>query len=76
VLLLVPVFAFFVRLFFWRREYSYGDYLVFSFHFNSFVFLLFTLGVVWEEIIFPGTDVVMVLFVTQILYLGVALRRV
>ncbi len=54
-LLLMPIFALLVMLFFWRRERSYSDYLVFALHFNSFVFLLFAAGVVLGKI-FPDTD--------------------
>ncbi len=71
-LLLMPIFALLVMLFFWRRERSYSDYLVFALHFNSFVFLLFAAGVVLGKI-FPDTDGGEWF---PAIYLGVALRKV
>jgi hypothetical protein len=75
-LLLVPVFALLVQMFFRRRERAYSNYLVFSLHINSFVFLLLT---VWLAVskIFPktGGEVWFFLWIPAI-YLGFALRRV
>lgn len=76
MLLLVPLFAALVWLLFRRRERSYSDYLVFSLHFNSFVFLMLSLLVVTRKI-FPGADLAGRFTVwIQAVYLGVAIRRV
>ncbi|MDR2911682.1 MAG: DUF3667 domain-containing protein [Alistipes sp.] len=79
-LLLVPVFALLVMLFFWRREHAYSHYLVFSLHYNSFVFLMLTLMTVMLKI-FPDEKVSDALtpwfaFWLPVIYLGFALRRV
>jgi hypothetical protein len=75
-LLLVPLFALLVQMFFRRRERAYSDYLVFSLHLNSFVFLLLAvwLAVSW---IFPevGGNEWFFLWIPTI-YLGLALWRV
>ncbi len=75
-LLLMPVFALLVWLFFKRRDRSYSDYLVFSLHFNSFVFLLLSIWLVVSKI-FPdlGREEWFFLWMPAI-YLGFALRRV
>lgn len=75
-LLLMPIFALLVMLFFWRRERSYSDYLVFALHFNSFVFLLLSAGLVLKKS-FPGADGEewFILWLPAI-YLAVAMWRV
>lgn len=76
ILLLVPVFALLTMLFFWRRERSYSDYLVFSLHFTTFVYLLFSAVLVVGKI-FPKTaDAAWLLPLLPAIYLGAALRRV
>jgi hypothetical protein len=83
VLLLVPVFGLLMWLFFRRRNYPYSDYLVFALHFNSFVFLLLSVGVAGEatlKALFPtigniGFDGWFLLWIPAI-YLAIATRRV
>lgn len=52
MLVLAPIFALLVRLFYRRRGMFYADYLIFALHFHAFVFLLYSLtsGV---ELLFP-----------------------
>ena len=69
------VFALLVMLFFWRRERSYSDYIVFALHFHSFVFLLFSVGLAFSKI-FPGTDIGMFLMLLQAIWFAVAVRVV
>ena len=75
-LLLMPIFALLVMLFFWRRERSYSDYLVFALHFNSFVFLLFAVWVVSDKIFPDIAGLSWVIPLLPAIYLGVALRKV
>jgi hypothetical protein len=82
VLVLVPVFGLLMWLFFRRRNYPYSDYLVFSLHFNSFVFLLFSVWVVGNaalKALFPRIELDLtgwfVIWIPAI-YLAVATRRV
>jgi hypothetical protein len=77
VLLLMPVFAFLMWLFFRRRDHPYSDYLVFSLHVNSFVFLSLSLLVVIKAI-FPTLEDIGGWFVLWIpaIYLAFATRRV
>ena len=51
----MPVFALLVMLFFWRRERTYSDYLIFAFHFHSFLFLVFSVRLALEKF-FPDLD--------------------
>jgi hypothetical protein len=48
---LLPIFAFILKLFFWRRG-SFSHHLVFSFYFFSFLFVVFsiilTVNLIWE----------------------------
>ncbi len=75
VLVLVPIFALLLMLFFWRRERSYSDYIVFALHFHSLVFLLFSVGLAFSKI-FPGTDIGMFLMLLQAIWFAVAVRVV
>ncbi|MBN1144294.1 MAG: DUF3667 domain-containing protein [Bacteroidales bacterium] len=40
---LMPVFAFFLWLFYWRKKIFYSEHLVFSLHFHTLLFIIFTL---------------------------------
>lgn len=76
MLALIPVFALLVMLFFWRRERSYSDYLVFALHFHSFFFLLLTLGLIFGKI-FPDVEGgEWILLCIPPIWLGIALRSV
>lgn len=76
VLMLVPVFALLVWGFWPRRERTYSDYLVFSFHINSFIYLLFSTGLVVVKI-FPDFDGGgWFLFWCPLVYFAIALWKV
>jgi uncharacterized membrane protein (GlpM family) len=40
---LMPVFAFFLWLFYWRKKVFYSEHLIFSLHFHTLMFIIFTL---------------------------------
>ncbi len=40
---LMPVFAFFLWLFYWRKKIFYSEHLIFSLHFHALLFIIFTL---------------------------------
>ncbi len=76
VLLLTPFFALLIYVFFKRKDYYYADYLIFSLHFHSFIFLLLSVMLVLR-MVFPGmggTDVFLIWI--PITYLGVSLWTV
>lgn len=76
VLALVPIFALLVRMSYPRRERTYSDYLVFSLHFNSFVFLASTMAVVVDKF-WEGLEAWTWLIMLMLpVYLGLSLRNV
>ncbi len=76
VLLLTPFFALLMYFFFKRKDYYYADYLIFSLHFHSFMFLLLSVMLILR-MIFPGMDGTNVFLIwIPIAYLGVSLRMV
>ncbi len=74
--LLIPFFAFLMLLLFYKRAFFYVDYLAFSLHYHSFVFLLFSLYLLLERLFpnidYPGT----VYLLLPLLYFMVACRVV
>jgi hypothetical protein len=76
VMLLIPLFAALVYLFFRRRHLYYTDYMVFAMHFHTFVFLWLSLYIIVNKI-FPRLEAGrLVLFWIPAIYLGIALWRV
>ena len=51
--LLIPLFAFLLKLFFWRKKYFYLHHLTFAVHFHSFLWILWSLLLI-IDIIFPA----------------------
>ncbi|WP_164928862.1 DUF3667 domain-containing protein [Gloeobacter violaceus] len=71
VFTLLPVFAFLLKVFYWRSGRYYAEHLIFSLHFHAFIFL--TLGLatlVNSNLLLPWTPVV------HLLYLFVAMMMV
>ena len=76
--LLMPVFAFFLKLLYIRRDPVYLDHLIFAFHYHSFVFLFLSLTIFWKMLMPIDIDATFdtVVFFTITLYLYKAMRRV
>ena len=56
ILLLVPVFAFILFVFFYKNKNYYSHHLIFSLHAHSFVFFFFTILILFEAIV-PSIEV-------------------
>ena len=54
--LLLPLFAFMLKLFYNKKEYYYGDHAIFSLHFHAAAFLLFLIVVIIDKC-FPALAV-------------------
>ncbi len=76
VLLLTPFFALLIYVFFKKKDYYYADYLVFSLHFHSFIFLLLSVMLVLRMIFPEMGGWTFFLIWIPIAYLGVSLRTV
>lgn len=50
--LLIPFFAFLLTIFFRKKEFFYADHLIFALHFHAFVFILFSIYILIDEL-FP-----------------------
>ena len=75
---LLPLFAWFIYLFYSRKKYYYTQHVIFSIHFHSFIFLVFLcvslLG--WLPYIDEFGDIPgLILVFTAFIYLLVALRN-
>lgn len=69
IFLLLPVFAFFLKVLYWRRLYA--EHFVFALHFHAFLFLLATVALVAWSI-----PVLQLLVLGVLVYLFVALKQV
>lgn len=69
IFLLLPLFALFLRVMYWRRVYA--EHFVFALHFHAFVFLLAAVALVAQNLV-----VLVVLTCAVLVYLFVALKRV
>lgn len=75
--ILLPLFAWFIYIFYSRRKFYYAQHAIFSIHFHSFIFLLF-LFVSLLNWIFPAgfSDyLVLVSVLAVFIYLSVALKN-
>jgi hypothetical protein len=76
--LLVPIFALFLSLFFWRKKYHYLYHLTFTVHFHTFLWIFWSLLMIVDMLApnwsYPGW-ISLILFLMPGLYLTVALRR-
>jgi hypothetical protein len=77
MLLMMPVFALLLKLFYIRRGYFYTEHLVFSFHTHAFLFLVVGMAALLEysNIIAENTLVGPSLLITWVYYL-LAMRKV
>lgn len=53
MVLLLPVFALILRLFYWGKQQYFLNQLIFSLHFHTFIFVLLTLIII-AELLLPG----------------------
>jgi hypothetical protein len=73
VFALMPVFAFYLKLLYFRSGRRYGEHLLFALHANAFAFLMLTLLMLLPGFIpYVGT----LLFLWLAFYLPIAMRRV
>lgn len=79
LLVLLPIFALFLKLIYVRRDPYYLDHLIFAFHYHSFVFCLITL-LIWFNLMFDGAFVIVVTVLNALvvpqLYMIISLRRI
>jgi hypothetical protein len=69
---LMPLFAFYLKLIYRRKKLFYSEHLIFSIHFHSLAFLLFTLWLLFDRIhLNPGFFI----FLIMNLYLVLSLRN-
>ena len=72
---LLPIFAFILKIFYFRRG-RFSHHLVFSFYFFSFLFTVFSIlvltNLIWKE--FPGSITTLIIFST-FFYLYLAVKR-
>lgn len=71
---LLPVFALLLQLLYIRRSYYYIEHLVFSIHFHSFIFILFTISLLGDLYFSEWFSVLATL--TSLVYFFVALKNV
>lgn len=73
MIFMAPFFAFMLRLFYFRvKNFYYVDHLIFSLHFHSFIFILFSFAT-----FFIYTDLIHIIVkLIPVIYLYLALRRV
>ncbi|MCB1044793.1 MAG: DUF3667 domain-containing protein [Acidobacteria bacterium] len=79
LLLIMPLFALFLKLLYIRRDPFYLDHLIFAFHYHAFLFVFITCVIIFN-LIFDGTWVVVstvlsCIFVPQV-YMYLSLKRV
>jgi len=48
---LLPIFAFVLKIFFWKRRKYYLEHLIYAMHFQSFLYIMLTLVIVFNIII-------------------------
>lgn len=72
--LMVPFFAFLLKLLYLRRNQFYVNHLVFAFHFHSFAFIIFLMTLLFYWL--TGQQAVTLLCMSVPIYLFVAMRRV
>ncbi|MFO7371390.1 MAG: DUF3667 domain-containing protein [Bacteroidales bacterium] len=70
---LMPVFAFFLWLFYWGRKIFYSEHLVFSLHFHTLMFIIFSL---WFLLNLLNLHIGLVFFIAILAYLLLSLKHV
>lgn len=76
---LLPIFALFLKLFYWRRDRYYLDHLIFALYHHAFGFVALTLLVILGRPWVPdwlATPLVPVLWLWFFVYLALSLRKV
>lgn len=69
----IPMFAFFLRFFYWKREQYFFNHLIFSLHFHTYIFFVLTFFVLAQ--VFVGAAASTWMFLGAVpLYLLVALK--
>jgi hypothetical protein len=71
VFLMMPLFAFFLKVLYFRQKRYYVEHFVFALHVHSLTFLLSTVGM-----LFPFPALLMTLTVWQLAYVFLAMKRV
>lgn len=71
IFLIMPVFALYLKVLYFRSQRSYGEHMLFALHSNAFAFLV--LGLI---LLSPFHWLTFVLFAWLVTYLPVAMRRV
>jgi hypothetical protein len=77
--LLLPLFALYVKLFYWRKKFVYSQYAIFSVHFHSFYFLVMLVPMLsdrifdstWTALALPG-----LVLLWAFVYLVASLRNI
>lgn len=69
--LIMPLFAFYLKLLYLGSGRRYGEHMLFALHTNGFAFLL--LGLIWVG---PWSELQFALFIWLLAYLPIAMRRV
>jgi len=78
VFLLLPLFAFYVMLFYSRKKYLYTEHAIFSIHYHSFLFLFFLLMMLLNWIFSSGWFELIILIAALLImffYLVTALKK-
>jgi hypothetical protein len=76
---LLPLFALFLKLFYWHQDRYYLDHLIFAFYHHAFGFMALALLVILGRPWVPGwlaTPLVPILWLWFFVYLALALRKV
>jgi hypothetical protein len=71
--ILMPVFAFFLWLFYWRKKIFYSEHLIFSLHFHTLSFIIFIL---WSLLNMLNLHIGLVFLAAILVYLMLSLRNV
>lgn len=73
--LIMPVFALILYLFHLKREQFYFEFLIYSIHIHSFLFLLFSIYVLISQI-FSSDLVLLIVWLITVVYFYISLRKV
>jgi len=75
-LLMMPFFAFILRLLYYKQDYYYVEHLIFSFHTHAFAFILFALICLFMKLVIVHPLIVLSGFLLLFIYLYKSLRKV
>ncbi len=74
IFFMMPFLAVFLKIIYIRRKKFYVEHLIFSFHYHTFLFLLFTGAVILTN--YLGGAVIGISFLIAFVYLFIALKRI